>query len=326
MNPGRVLVAAGRALRRFGYSLTVYPFLWSTAPEYRLAGREVPAARRRLKEMSAAPRPLPRPLVLLHGWLDLPLRMSRMAGFVHRCATNAGDMLTQRLLAHVPLLLHAAPKRVCVIGYGSGVTAGSALTHPIERLEAVEISPGVVEASTFFEKENGNALADERLHLFVTDARNHLLLTDGTYDVIISEPSNPWMAGVSQLFTVDFFELARTRLTAEGLFCQWAHIYNMAEDDLKTIAGVSFDHKQETPGLGAEIKDNRDWYNQYIGKKIYDESGNFTSVNAIKGGAKDANHEIDGISGATITADGVNDMMEVGLKLYESYFNKLKQS
>ena len=108
----------------------------------------------------------------------------------------------------------------------------------------------------------------------------------------------------------------------------WDEIWgNIAfEEDLVTIAGVSFDHKQETPGLGAEIKDNKGWYSQYIGKKIYDDQGNFTSVNAIKGGAKNPTHEIDGISGATITADGVNDMMETGLKLYEIYFNKLKQS
>jgi spermidine synthase len=160
-------------------------------------------------------------------------------------ATNAADMLTQRLLAHVPLLLHPAPRDVCVIGHGSGVTAGSALTHPIERLDTIEISPGVIEGSGFFEKENGNALENERLHLFVTDARNHLLLTDKTYDVIISEPSNPWMAGVSQLFTRDFFELARTRLTPNGLFCQWGHIYNMAEDDLKTIVAGFTDAFQE---------------------------------------------------------------------------------
>ena len=108
----------------------------------------------------------------------------------------------------------------------------------------------------------------------------------------------------------------------------WDEIWgNIAfEEDLETIAGVSFDHKGETPGLGAEIKDNKGWYSQYIGKKIYDDQGNFTSVNAIKGGAKDPNHEVDGISGATITADGVNDMMEIGLQLYETYFNKLKQS
>lgn len=108
----------------------------------------------------------------------------------------------------------------------------------------------------------------------------------------------------------------------------WDEIWgNIAfESDLNTIAGVSFDHKGETPGLGAEIKDNKAWYSQYIGKKINDENGNFTSVNAIKGGAKDPAHQVDGISGATITGNGVNAMLETGLKLYEPYFEKIKQS
>ncbi|NNE25694.1 MAG: NADH:ubiquinone reductase (Na(+)-transporting) subunit C [Saprospiraceae bacterium] len=106
----------------------------------------------------------------------------------------------------------------------------------------------------------------------------------------------------------------------------WDEIWgNIAiEGDLKTIAGVSFDHKAETPGLGAEIKDNKAWANQFIGKQIYDEGGTFTSVDVIKGGAKDPVHEVDGISGATITADGVAEMLHRGLKAYEPYLNTLK--
>lgn len=108
----------------------------------------------------------------------------------------------------------------------------------------------------------------------------------------------------------------------------WDEIWgNIAlEEDLKTIAGVDFDHKGETPGLGAEIKDNTQWKNQYIGKTLYDESGNFTSVNAVKGGARNDVNQVDGLSGATITADGVNDMFRIWIPLYESYFNKLKNS
>jgi spermidine synthase len=150
-------------------------------------------------------------------------------------ATSSADMMTQRLLAHVPLILHPAPKAVLVIGLGSGVTAGSALTHPIEKLEAVEISPAVAEASGFFDGLSRRPSADPRFHLVVGDGRNHLLLSREPYDVIISEPSNPWMAGVSALFTREFFALARERLAPGGLFCQWAHIYNMRESDLKTI-------------------------------------------------------------------------------------------
>jgi spermidine synthase len=150
-------------------------------------------------------------------------------------ASNGGDMLTQKLLAHLPLLLHQQPRRVAIVGLGSGVTLGSALAHPIERADVIEISPEVVEASRFFEVENHRALADRRTRLIVGDGRSHVLFTQDRYDVIISEPSNPWMAGVSALFTRDFFRLARARLARGGLFCQWAHIYNMAPADLKTV-------------------------------------------------------------------------------------------
>jgi spermidine synthase len=150
-------------------------------------------------------------------------------------ATSGSDMLTQRLLAHLPLLLHPAPEEACVIGLGSGVTAGSALAHPLRRLEVIEISPEVAEAARLFGRFNRGALDDPRLALLVADGRNHLLLTGRRYDVIISEPSNPWMAGVSSLFTRDFFVMARSRLAPGGVFCQWAHIYNMHPDDLRTV-------------------------------------------------------------------------------------------
>jgi spermidine synthase len=156
-------------------------------------------------------------------------------------ATSSADMMTQRLLAHVPLLLHPAPKDVLVIGLGSGVTAGSALSHPIEDLEAVEISPAVVSASRLFDDVSHRPSADPRFHLVVGDGRNHLLVSPRPYDVIISEPSNPWMAGVSGLFTREFFELARSRLAPGGLFCQWAHIYNMSGSDLSTIVATFTD-------------------------------------------------------------------------------------
>ncbi|MEW6320241.1 MAG: fused MFS/spermidine synthase [Acidobacteriota bacterium] len=150
-------------------------------------------------------------------------------------ASNAGDMLTQRLLAHLPLLLHPSPSRVAILGLGSGVTLGSALTHPIDEAVVLEISPEVVEGSAYFEAENHRALADPRTRLIVGDGRTHLMLTDDRYDVIVSEPSNPWMAGIASLFTREFFEAARGRLTADGVLCQWAHTYDISEADLQSI-------------------------------------------------------------------------------------------
>lgn len=153
-------------------------------------------------------------------------------------ASNGADMLTQKLLAHVPLLLHASPREVAVIGLGSGVTVGAALRHPVARVDVLEISPEVVAAASFFTQENRDALADPRTRLIVGDGRTHLTLARQTYDVIISEPSNPWMAGIAALFTREFFAAARARLGPGGVFCQWAHAYDITEADLRSIVAT----------------------------------------------------------------------------------------
>jgi spermidine synthase len=152
-------------------------------------------------------------------------------------ATSAADMLTQRLLAHLPLWWHGGAQDVLVIGLGSGVTAGSALAHPVRRVEVVEISPEVAQAARLFGHVNRGALDDPRLRLIIGDGRHHLQHAREGYDVVISEPSNPWMAGVASLFTRDFFALARSRLRPGGLLCQWAHVYNMSPRDLRTVVG-----------------------------------------------------------------------------------------
>jgi Na+-transporting NADH:ubiquinone oxidoreductase subunit C len=106
----------------------------------------------------------------------------------------------------------------------------------------------------------------------------------------------------------------------------WDEIWgNIAiREDFTTIAGASFDHKAETPGMGAEIKDNPAFPKQFIGKKIYDEDGKYTSVLVRKGAKVQPEHEVDGISGATITGNGVTEMLYRGIRYYEPYFNSLK--
>lgn len=153
-------------------------------------------------------------------------------------ASNRADMLTQKLLAHLPLLLQASPRTVCIIGLGSGVTVGAAASHPVDRIDVVEISPEVVRASAFFDQENHHALSDPRTRLIVGDGRSHLLLGQLRYDAIISEPSNPWISGMSALFTREFFQAARARLTPDGLFCQWTHSYDMSRADLQSIVAT----------------------------------------------------------------------------------------
>jgi len=153
-------------------------------------------------------------------------------------ASTAGDMLTQKLLAHLPLLLHGHADSVGIIGLGSGVTLASALTHDVSRVDVLEISPEVVEASRLFVQGGTPPLADPRTRLIVADGRTHLALSSRTYDVIVSEPSNPWMAGVAALFTREFFAAARSRLAPRGVICQWVNTYDISADDLASVVAT----------------------------------------------------------------------------------------
>jgi spermidine synthase len=151
-------------------------------------------------------------------------------------ASTSGDMLTQLMIAHLPLLVHPAPQTVAVIGLGSGVTAGAALAHPTTtRVDVVEIEPAVVEAARFFAAENRHVLDDPRLRLVIADGRNFLQTTGERYDVIISEPSNPWIGGLAALFSEEFFALARERLQPGGVMLQWVQGYGLFPDDFRMV-------------------------------------------------------------------------------------------
>lgn len=156
-------------------------------------------------------------------------------------ATSRGDMNTQTLLAHLPMLFHKDPQAVMVLGLASGITAGEVLHYPIKRLDVLEISDQVVAASDIFVPWNNRVLENPTTKLIIQDGRAHLQLTREKYDVIVSEPSNPWMAGLAALFTRDFFSSARERLTDDGIFVQWMHSYQM---DWETFAliGRTFIH------------------------------------------------------------------------------------
>lgn len=153
-------------------------------------------------------------------------------------ASTGTDMSTQWLLAYAPrLVLSRPPKKIMVIGLGSGVSSGSCATDKaVERIDCVEIEPAVRKAASFFSTANRWVLEDPRFHLIFADARHQLTGSRETYDMIISEPSNPWIAGVAALYTREAFELVRQRLEPEtGVFCQWIHSYSMGEKDFKMI-------------------------------------------------------------------------------------------
>jgi spermidine synthase len=150
--------------------------------------------------------------------------------------SNGEDLSTQTLLVQIPMLLHPDPRRVAVIGLGTGTTSAGAAAHrSLRRLDVIEISPEVVEASACFRDINRDVLDDPRTGLHVVDARNFMHATRNTYEVIVSEPSNPWISGVANLFTREFFELAKSRLADGGIMSQWMHCYNMDPEDLRGI-------------------------------------------------------------------------------------------
>ena len=146
-------------------------------------------------------------------------------------ATSVGDMSTQVLMAHVPMLVGPGGREALVVGLGSGVTVGSFLRHPsITRVEVVEISPEVVEvAGRFFGLANHSALLDPRVHLVLEDAKTFLQTTPRTYDVIATEPSNPWMAGVAGVFSREYYLNLRSRLNPGGVVAQWFQVYESSD-------------------------------------------------------------------------------------------------
>lgn len=152
-------------------------------------------------------------------------------------ASSELDMGTQAILGHVPIFLHNNPQKVFVIGLGSGVTAGAIAQHrKVKEITTVEIEPAVVEAAEkYFAKENYNVLNDPKMHLVIGDGRNYLLKTEKQFDVITSEPSNPWLLGESNLFTKEFFELGKKRLQSDGVFFQWIQLYNLRPSEVKSI-------------------------------------------------------------------------------------------
>ncbi|MFH1679157.1 MAG: fused MFS/spermidine synthase, partial [Candidatus Eisenbacteria bacterium] len=159
-------------------------------------------------------------------------------------STGLADMPTQVAIAQVPLLLASNPERVLVVGLGGGVTMASAAAHSrVRAIDVLEISDAVIEAArVYFGPYLRGAFDDPRVRILRNDGRNHLLLTPENYDVIVSEPSNPWLAGIPNLFTKEYFELARSRLRPGGVYCQWLQSYGMAPSDfllvVRTIISV----------------------------------------------------------------------------------------
>jgi predicted membrane-bound spermidine synthase len=146
------------------------------------------------------------------------------------------DEITMVLTAVLPLALKPEAKNAAIIGMGTGLTVHTMLANSkIETVETIEIEPAMVEAARGFSARNANAYADPRSHIRIDDAKTFFSTRNGKYDIIISEPSNPWVSGVSSLFSNEFYHLVRRYLKPGGVLVQWFQLY---EIDVSLVASV----------------------------------------------------------------------------------------
>jgi spermidine synthase len=148
---------------------------------------------------------------------------------------DVSSLLTFRMLSHLPLMLHPDPRDVMVLSLGGAVTTGSVASYPVTHIDAVDLCPPVVDAASFFEKWNHGVLKDPRLNVVFQDGRNYLLTINKNYDVITADATHPWSADSWMLYTREFYDLVKTRLAKNGIFCQWIPLHWLSPQDYRCI-------------------------------------------------------------------------------------------
>lgn len=164
-----------------------------------------------------------------NGKADASARMDGMPGFVL-------DEVTMNLTGIIPLMLHDAPVRVANIGFGSGITGEAILADPrVRQLDTIEIEPKMAELARHFGGLNRRVYQDPRSAIHIDDAKSFFASHGVQYDVIVSEPSNPWVSGVSGLFSVEFYRHVSRYLSKDGIFGQWIHVYELHPDRVTSV-------------------------------------------------------------------------------------------
>ena len=171
--------------------------------------------------------------------IDSPSNGSRTihVGGKVMASTVPEDMRLQRMMGHLPALLHPNPKTALVVGFGAGVTAGSLLLHPeIERVVICEIEPLMPEVGgKYFASANYDVVDDPRVEVIYDDARHYIATTEEKFDIITSDPLDPWMDGASVLYTVEHYDLVKAHLRAGGIAAQWVPLYETDEPSMKSM-------------------------------------------------------------------------------------------
>lgn len=192
------------------------------------------------------------------------------------------DVTTQLLLGHLGALAHPAPRRVLVIGFGSGMTVSALARYPeVERLDCVEIEPAVLRAAPLLTSLSRNVLQDPRVHVILDDARNFLFTSRERYDLIVSEPSNPWVAGIASLYTREFYAAAQQRLAPGGIFVQWVQAYSLYPADLRMICATFLSEFQSATLWHGEVNDLLLMAPSPAAKKIRDRVGALWSYSLL---------------------------------------------
>lgn len=146
------------------------------------------------------------------------------------------DESTQVLLGVLPWSLFPEAKKVAVIGFGSGMTTHTLLTIPtLEQIDTIEIEPAMIEGAQLFGDSVKLAFSDPRSKIILEDARAFFSKNKNQYDIIVSEPSNPWVNGIANLFTKEFYALASKSLSADGIFTQWINLYEMSPTSIASV-------------------------------------------------------------------------------------------
>ena len=172
-----------------------------------------------------------------HGTISIRTNGKPDASLVTGAGRPASlDEFTMALLGILPLGHRPEAKTAAVIGFGSGMSTAMLLTSPhLERVDSVEIEPAMVEGAKFFRPTVEAAFSDPRSHIVIDDAKSFFARGGGHYDIIVSEPSNPWVSGVASLFTEEFYARLSRHLNDGGILSQWLHTYEM---DAPTLAAI----------------------------------------------------------------------------------------
>jgi predicted membrane-bound spermidine synthase len=150
--------------------------------------------------------------------------------------TNSPDEPTMILVGLLPVAIHKNPKTAAIIGIGSGLSSHAMLTFPeLERVDTIEIEKEMVEGARKFGDRVKNVFSDKRSTIFIEDAKTFFVRNRRKYDIITSEPSNPWVSGVSSLFSQEFYNRINKSLNPDGIFLEWIHLYEL---DLKILSSV----------------------------------------------------------------------------------------